>query len=119
MKNLSVVTGVAALLSAGPALAQSLCNPCVDPPTNGTTIRSPGSSPTNVITAQEMQELGVVSVADMINQLPAGVADIRPDSTAGNGEAGDDVTSTDAAPEEVSAESSASDSDQAVSGEDR
>jgi len=69
MRALSVSVGALLALSAAAALAQeSLCNPCVDPPViRRDNFVSPGA--TNVIRAEDMRNLGVVSVADLIDQL--------------------------------------------------
>lgn len=53
---------------------ESLCNPCVDPPVNRIRrdqfIDSNGIGSTITVTAEDMRNLGITSVADMINQLP-------------------------------------------------
>lgn len=51
----------------------------------GTRIRRDDFSAANattVITGDEMQNLGVVSVADMVNQLPGNIATVSPEATA-------------------------------------
>jgi len=52
---------------------ESLCNPCVDPPANriwrNEWIDINRPVPRTTITAEEMRNLGVLSVADMVNQL--------------------------------------------------
>jgi hypothetical protein len=59
---------------------QSLCNPCVDPPASQ--LRRNGwidfsgpvrTNATVIVTAEDMRNLGVVSVAEMANQLPSNV----------------------------------------------
>lgn len=75
---------VIAILLAVPAAAQeSLCNPCVDPGPDRIR-RSDFVSPSNtiIVTADDMRNLGVVSVADMVRQLPSNVAE--PDTTPAN-----------------------------------
>jgi hypothetical protein len=68
------------MLIAAPAVSQeSLCNPCVDPPVNG--IRRPDFMQTNstvIITAEDMRNLGVTSVAEMVQQLPSAAAESAP-----------------------------------------
>jgi hypothetical protein len=73
--------GIVLMTSATVSQAQgSLCNPCVDPPT----IRRDFSiaDSTTVVTAEEMRSLGVVSVADMVKQLPNNIASVSPEATA-------------------------------------
>ena len=57
---------------------ESLCNPCVDAPVNrirrGDFIDINGTNRTITVTAEDMRNLGITSVADMINQLPSAVA---------------------------------------------
>jgi hypothetical protein len=65
---------LAALPSVG-AAQESLCNPCVDPrlrPMRPFEFSSPGAR--SVVTAEDMRKLGVISVADMIRQLPGNIA---------------------------------------------
>ena len=56
------------------ALAQeSLCNPCVDPPLirRNEFIEINRSNRTIIVTAEDMRNLGVTSVAEMVSQLPS------------------------------------------------
>jgi hypothetical protein len=67
---------VASLSAVSAAVAQdSLCNPCYDPPVNFHERRiigepASGIRNTTVITAEEMRNLGIRSVADRVNRLP-------------------------------------------------
>jgi hypothetical protein len=62
----------AALLIAMPGLAQeSLCNPCVDPPVRKIQPDFTSPNQTVTVTAEDMRNLGVITVADMVNQLTA------------------------------------------------
>lgn len=73
---LRTVLALCLLLPAWPTAGQaqgSLCNPCVDPPVQG------GRSGPNVVTPEHMRELGVISVDEMIRQLPGNVS-LAPDA---------------------------------------
>ena len=73
--------GIVLMTSATVGLAQgSLCDPCVDPPT----IRRDFSiaDSTTVVTAEDIRSLDVVSVADMLKQLPNNIASVSPEATA-------------------------------------
>jgi len=65
------------VLASSPGLAQqSLCNPCVDPPST----RRPRpdfitTDSTVTVTAEDMRNLGVITVADLVAQLPAAAAE--------------------------------------------
>lgn len=98
MRCLSASVGIAATLLAGSGMAQSLCNPCVDPPTGGQNNFSP-SGGTTVITDEDMRVLGVVSVADMISQLPENIAAQSPENISADELSEDEASS--AAAEEV------------------
>ena len=53
----------------------------------GTRIRRDDFTATNatvVVTAEDMRNLGVISVADMVNQLPANVASVSPETSGDN-----------------------------------
>jgi hypothetical protein len=69
----SVIVATLSLLAGFPGLAQeSLCNPCVDPPSTRPPrpdLRRTGSTVT--VTAEDMRQLGIIRVADLIAQLPA------------------------------------------------
>ena len=79
MRSKHLLFALVAFCGSSAALSQSICNPCVDPPIRieRPEFLSPGE--TRVITAAEMMELGVISVADMINQLPNGLEALVPD----------------------------------------
>jgi len=62
------------LLAVVASAQESLCNPCVDPPVNR--INRPGFNSTDstvIVTAEDMRNLGVISVAEMVAQLPSNV----------------------------------------------
>ena len=97
----------AAAMATVPAGAQeSLCNPCVDPPIIRRPVQIEYAGPgerTRVITGAEMRALGVVSVADMVNQLrQAATAEpaLQTDAEA-------EPAATEAKPADTEAESSA------------
>ena len=63
--------GIVAVVVSPLALAQeSLCNPCVDPPPLRPLDNFSSQTATTIVTAEDMRKLGVISVADMVNQLP-------------------------------------------------
>ena len=70
---------LAATLCAAASAQESLCNPCVDAPVNR--IRRDDFQRTNAtvtVTAEDMRNLGVTSVADMVAQLPSDVPRMAP-----------------------------------------
>lgn len=69
-----VLASLTVLAWSGGLAQESLCNPCVDPPVNRirrSDFAPPGSTVT--VTAEDMRNLGVTSVAEMIAQLPSNV----------------------------------------------
>lgn len=70
-----VLLGAAALLPAATSIGQdSLCNPRVDPPSHLLQDDSIYRS-TSVFRAEDLQRLGIPSVADMVRQLPGNMTD--------------------------------------------
>lgn len=68
---------LAATISATASAQESLCNPCVDPGR----IRRDDFQQTNstvTITAEDMRNLGVTSVAEMVAQLPSAGSRVPP-----------------------------------------
>ena len=68
---------LALILSAVASAQESLCNPCVDP----ARIRRDDFQQTNstvTITAEDMRNLGVTSVAEMVAQLPSAGSRVPP-----------------------------------------
>ena len=86
-------------ITAVPAMAQeqeSLCNPCIDPPirTERPEFRSP--SEVDVITPAEMRMIGVIDVADMVNQLPNDLGSLLEDDQVSPSTAEDHETDSQA-----------------------
>ncbi len=81
MRWIYAVVGCAAIMAPPLASAQesqeSLCNPCVDPPHMMHPRLQDFGSPdaVQVITAEDLRNLGLVSVTDMIMQMSLAVTD--------------------------------------------
>jgi hypothetical protein len=88
-------------LTSAVGAQQSLCNPCVDPPLNRP-LTAPGGlqlqrnygnpNPTTIVTSEDLRRIGIVSVADMIEQLPNNIQSVVPEDVASD-EADTDVGS--------------------------
>lgn len=105
----SLVGSAATLVSAIGLAQEPLCNPCVDPPVRERSALPTSGTDSNVITADDIRTLGVISIGDVVNQLRENFRNVAPTGSERTLDTSE-TSAEDVAVERVESEASNSDS---------